>query len=243
MSYVEFDSLESHAPVFLELKTKVEIYLKKLTAMKGNVKPIAIVGLPHSGRQTLARFIQKHATAQPLNLILNVKKYQNEQIFDNQTIYIFDYLDENFNREMFEEVFINPSLVERKEDLICIAEFHLQVFSLMMNKGKMIMSEKAKEKILAYPWLGQFTEFEQVIENAVSLCSKNIIEPEHLILKDSKEELHFSVGQKLENIERQYILQTLFFVQQNRTRAAEVLGISIRTLRNKLNQYRQEGFL
>jgi len=204
-------------------------------------KPIAVCGLKSSGRKTLARYLQKKI-ALNFNLNLEIEVFDEQKEFKKFAIYILDS-DEDVNENHFFDIFVNPSLSDRKEDLLGLCEFHLQVFSLMMNKGKMIISEKAKEKILAYSWSGQFVELEDVIEKAVSICSKNIVEPEHLILKESKDELNFILGQKLENIERQYILQTLFFVQQNRTKAAEVLGISIRTLRNKLNQYRQEGFL
>ncbi len=65
----------------------------------------------------------------------------------------------------------------------------------------------------------------------------------HIVLNLPTKELEFTIGQKLDEVERKYILQTLYFVHQNRTRAADILGISIRTLRNKINQYREEGYL
>lgn len=241
MSYIEFDSIEIYAPTIIELQNKVTKFIENFEKFSMNQKPIAIYGMKNSGRKTLARYIQKRVS-HILNVNLEFEIFTNQQELNKFTIYIVDTC-EDVNENLFFDTFINPSLVDRKDDLLSLSEFHLQVFSLMMNKGKMIISEKAKEKILGYSWSGQFVELESVIENAVAICNKNVIEPEHLILKESKDELNFILGQKLENIERQYILQTLFFVQQNRTKAAEVLGISIRTLRNKLNQYRQEGFL
>jgi two-component system response regulator AtoC len=136
-----------------------------------------------------------------------------------------------------------PTLAERKMDIGALAEFSLQVLSLMNDKPKVKLTEKALEKILQYNWPGQFYEFESILENAFSSAENNLIEPEHLLMGPLPAEIEIPVGMKLQDLERNYILQTLYFVHQNRTRAAEILGISIRTLRNKINLYRVEGYL
>lgn len=124
-----------------------------------------------------------------------------------------------------------------------LIDFNLNVLQLMHNKKSLILTEKAKEKLMQYEWPEDSQMIEEVLEKAVQKCKSNYIEPEDIELEIGKAELELPVGLKLEIVERQYILQTLYFVQQNRTKAAEVLGISIRTLRNKLNQYRSEGHL
>ncbi|MGZ3689970.1 MAG: helix-turn-helix domain-containing protein, partial [Pseudobdellovibrio sp.] len=140
-----------------------------------------------------------------------------------------------------------PSLIDRKQDIIPFSHFFIQVLSLMNNKKPLKLTEKAFEKLLQYNWPGHFHELEMVLEeayeNSFKADSKATIEPEHIILNLPQKELEFTIGQKLDEVERKYILQTLYFVHQNRTRAAEILGISIRTLRNKISQYREEGYL
>lgn len=164
-------------------------------------------------------------------------------------------------------IIVMPSLNERKEDLVNFANFFIEVLSLMNNKmaatEKNKLTEKAIEKLLQHDWPGNFYELEFVLEKAFEKSlQKNIhdmIGPEHIDLnsqdrlrsqpqsqlqsQSQNRETEFSIGQKLDEIERKYILQTLYFVQQNRTKAAGILGISIRTLRNKISQYREEGHL
>ncbi|MBC7420788.1 MAG: hypothetical protein H7328_08670 [Bdellovibrio sp.] len=140
-----------------------------------------------------------------------------------------------------------PALQERKADLPQLAQFFLQVLGLMNDQPAFKLTEKALEMICQYEWAGNFHEFESVLENALKIAiedgAKGLIEPSHLNLNLNVKTLDFSVGMKLDEIERKYILQTLYFVHQNRTKAADILGISIRTLRNKINQYREEGYL
>jgi hypothetical protein len=205
----------------------------------GQYKTVIISGTVGSGRKTLALHMQKMYSQLTSYEVVELNELT---IVEDHKIYICqDMVDIKTDNDIL--VIQMPSLSERKEDLIALAEFHIQVHALMNGKGKILISEKAKEKILAYTWPGEFPELERVMEQAVTASEKNVIEPEDLSLADAHRDLHFSLGLKLENVERQYILQTLFFAQQNRTKAAEILGISIRTLRNKLNQYRQEGYL
>ncbi len=133
--------------------------------------------------------------------------------------------------------------IDRRNEVLKTIDFNLNVLQLMHNKSSLVLTEKAKEKLMQYEWPEDPQMIEDTLEKAVQKCKNNHIEPEDIDLVLGESELEVPVGLKLETVERQYILQTLYFVQQNRTKAAEVLGISIRTLRNKLNQYRLEGHL
>jgi two-component system, NtrC family, response regulator AtoC len=133
--------------------------------------------------------------------------------------------------------------IDRRNEVLKTIDFNLNVLQLMHNKNNLVLTEKAKEKLMQYEWPEDPQMIEDTLEKAVQKCKNNHIEPEDIDLVLGESELEVPVGLKLETVERQYILQTLYFVQQNRTKAAEVLGISIRTLRNKLNQYRLEGHL
>lgn len=239
MSFTEFNSVNCSSQKMLGL-------MVQLTALEiGQYKTVVISGAVGSGRKTLALHIQKTYS--------HLSKYEvvelNElTLIEDYKIYICQNTQEAREKNEIKsdnDIFViqMPSLAERKEDLIALAEFHVQVHALMHGKGKVLISEKAKEKILAYAWPGEFPELERVMEQAVTASEKKVIEPEDIGLSEVHQDLNFSLGLKLEIVERQYILQTLFFAQQNRTKAAEILGISIRTLRNKLSQYRQEGYL
>jgi|GEM_PF-6246396 len=140
-----------------------------------------------------------------------------------------------------------PNLCDRKADILNFSIFFIEVLALMNNQKPVKLTEKAIEKLLQYNWPGNFHELEATLELAFERYqktqSKAGIEPDHIEINVVTKELQLSIGQKLEEVERKYILQTLYFVQQNRTKAAEILGISIRTLRNKINLYREEGYL
>lgn len=233
MNFIEFDSIQSQSESISKL-------MQKMQQLQVGF-PVYIYGQKGTGRNNFAQFLIKNTQWLKAAYVIEFNQTLN---VENNTIYIVSKND--FKISEFEN-HINflylPDLYERKEDLISLANFQLQVLALMNGKNKYVLSEKAKEKILSYNWPGQLPEFETVLENAALKSEKSVIEPEHISLDDYSKDLEFPLGLKLENVEREYILQTLFFVQQNRTKAADVLGISIRTLRNKLNQYRQEGYL
>lgn len=244
----QYASFEIQSPIMKNLLTQLQINRDK--------KFFVVVGEVGSGRSTMINYI-------------------NKLIFSNQQRHIFDDCFPSepptglgsaivaTTRESAYEVIRNfdknntcvvdmPSLAERKADIAQFAAFFIDVLSVMGNKNKFKLTEKAVEKLLHYNWPGNFHELEAVLEkafyNAESSESqldrnKYTIEPEHIELNLQTKELEFSIGQKLEEVERKYILQTLYFAHQNRTKAAEILGISIRTLRNKINQYREEGYL
>lgn len=136
----------------------------------------------------------------------------------------------------------------QKEKVVQVIDFNLNVLRLMLGNQNIQLSDKAKEKIIqrSLQSTSALTEndLESALESAAKKCKNNVIEPDDVDFSvTGSTDLPVPVGLKLEDLERKYILQTLYFAEQNRTKAAEILGISIRTLRNKINQYRLEGFL
>ncbi len=101
-------------------------------------------------------------------------------------------------------------------------------------------------------WNGNVRELENVVERAVVLAPGNELLVEHMLLgeqpQDSLSEVRAAgngldsfVGLTVQEMERRLIISTLGKVSENRTRAAEMLGISIRTLRNKLKEYETQA--
>ena len=108
-----------------------------------------------------------------------------------------------------------------------------------------MLSESASAHLQRLAWKGNVRELENVMERAVLLAGPGPILPEHCPLEQS-EDLPIQPARpqqpangSLWEMERELIFKTLARVKDNRTHAAKELGISIRTLRNKLREYRE----
>jgi two-component system response regulator AtoC len=136
------------------------------------------------------------------------------------------------------EVSILP-LRERKEDFDLICDSILGTLAWMTGKIKKL-DVQAVEKIKNYNWPGNVAELEKTLEKAFVKTDSKIISASNIEIQDF---LSQSIQLcTLNEMERKLILQTLEMTQNNKSQAARILGISIRTLRNKLTVYRQEGF-
>jgi DNA-binding NtrC family response regulator len=148
-----------------------------------------------------------------------------------------------------------PPLRERNGDVDLLSEFFLTKYSGLNNRAKPRLSAEAIALLRAYSWPGNVRELENVIERAVLLCGGDIIAPENLCLEKlessdspkgpapSLEEGECSAGKgmTLRDMEKNLIFQTLESVKGNKTRASQMLGVSVRTVRNKLNEYQMEN--
>jgi DNA-binding NtrC family response regulator len=143
-----------------------------------------------------------------------------------------------------------PSLKERKEDIPLLVEHFVERFA-KENKRKITgVDEEAMQRLINYDWPGNVRELENTIERAVVICKDQIIEPKHLILdaeggRDSNRSKTIELPSEmtLQQLEQEMILKTLKEQGGNRTWTAKKLGISVRTLRNKLNAYRAKGII
>ncbi len=157
-----------------------------------------------------------------------------------------------------------PPLRERREDIEALVEHFTAHFNKELGKNVRGCSVEAMQRLLTYDWPGNVRELRNVIERAMLLETDDIILPEHLILEpvrrggavegsegeDTQEHgpppgtLPHEVESEvctLAEAEKRYILKALKLSNNNKTRAAQILGISRQTLRTKLKEYMKEA--
>ena len=157
-----------------------------------------------------------------------------------------------------------PALRDRPADVAALAEHFVEKYSKANGLPRRALSPEALSGLLRAPWPGNVRELENTLHRAVLLATGDIIGPEAISMPDGTGLFELTdsqpangsaaqfaqtaarvsqslVGQTVADVERDLILDTLDHVLGNRTHAATILGISSRTLRNKLNQYADEG--
>ena len=137
-----------------------------------------------------------------------------------------------------------PPLRERKDDIVFLAEFFLKDSSQLAGREITGFAPQCVEKMLGYPWPGNIRELENAIIRAVIFCAGDKIGPSDMDLEGSwalqPSDLELSAGLSVREMEKRLILKTLEATRGNRTKAAKMLDVSLRTIRNKLRLYREE---
>ncbi len=139
-----------------------------------------------------------------------------------------------------------PPLRQRREDIPLLVRHFLNKHGCQRDDPTPEVSPQAMERLNSWSWPGNVRELENTIERTLLIGGSSRIEPHHLMLDEelcpSHDDTYRSmVGNTVREMERKLIGQTLEHLNQNRTHAAKMLGISIRTLRNKLKEYQQPG--
>jgi two-component system response regulator HydG len=138
-----------------------------------------------------------------------------------------------------------PPLRERKEDIPLLAE---HFFTRLQEKNRRAIKgflPKTIDMMLRWDWPGNVRELENVVERAVLLCRSDYISPEDLPGSmqglsgpdEAQSLMHVPSGMTMREVEKQVIIQTLDEVKGSRTQAAKTLGLSRKTLQNKLKEY------
>jgi len=128
-----------------------------------------------------------------------------------------------------------PTLNERKEDLPLLVDYFLTALS--PDGGTYRMVEKAMECMLNYEWPGNVRELRNVIERSIILSENGMI-TERCLPRELVEAAESSeVSLTLESVEKQHILKILEFYGDNRSKTADALGISRKTLYRKMKEY------
>ncbi len=133
-----------------------------------------------------------------------------------------------------------PPLRSRPADIENLARHFVDTSCAENGIALRKLTDEAVQKLKKYHWPGNIRELRNVMERSVLLATADSIGPEQILINDLTPvaEKTLAPGMTVNEAERLLIMKTLEFTRQNRTRAAEMLGISIRTLRNKLNEYK-----
>jgi DNA-binding NtrC family response regulator len=150
-----------------------------------------------------------------------------------------------------------PALRDRPEDALALADFFLKKYAKANGVEYRPLSDAAKVQVTARDWPGNVRELENAMHRAVLLGAGSEITPDAIRMPDgtpfasggsiaqtvrtAADEAINQVGKTVAEVEQGLILDTLDHCLGNRTHAANILGISIRTLRNKLKLYSDQG--
>lgn len=181
---------------------------------------------------------------------------------------LYQYMKEgNFREDLFYRINVIPIYVpplrDRGNDVLVLAEHFLDEFSQIHERPRLEMDELARYKITNYSWQGNVRElrnamerailiggFDQIGSNGTQTPPKTITEtlsdqatessPQNTEVQSSEGTSSIETDMTLQEIEKRVIFETLRRCNGNRTRTAEKLGISLRTLRNKLKAFKEQ---
>jgi len=146
-----------------------------------------------------------------------------------------------------------PPLRDHREDIPLLTEYILRDINVKHGKNVKGVGAEVMDIFMSHTWPGNIRELRNVLERSTIMCEKDLISrsclPDEFGKSTAKSPsdlsaLKFPIGTTVDAMERELILQTLAATGNNKTRAAELLGISLKTLHNKLKEYggeRAEG--
>lgn len=137
-----------------------------------------------------------------------------------------------------------PPLRDRKDDIPLLADHFIKKYNRLDGRNVKGVTNDAAQALVQMQWPGNVRELENLMERVVLLCQGEVINRDDLFFfgEDPRDvdEPSFAPAGSLKDMERKMIFHALDQTNGNRTHAADILGISVRTLRNKLNEYREK---
>jgi two-component system response regulator AtoC len=132
-----------------------------------------------------------------------------------------------------------PRLADRIEDIPRLVEIFLEQFATLSGRGHLGLSPEAIKVLTDYDYPGNVRELRNIIERAVIMADGSQIEPNHLpgYLRSAARLMHARRKPSLAELEAAYIREVLEYTRGNKTRAAQILGISRKNLYEKLRRY------
>jgi len=136
-----------------------------------------------------------------------------------------------------------PPLRERPDDIKFLSDYFLKMYEAESDNRNLGLDKKALDKLTAYRWPGNIRELQNVIHRTTIFCDGAVVKEEDIEFKTYSFQSTDSSASDIKTVaemEKDLILRTLEKTGDNKTKAAEILGISSRTLRNKLHEYNLE---
>lgn len=242
-----------------------ELFGHEKGAFTGAIKTVEGRFALANGGTLLLDEISEMSTAMQAKLLRVLQEREFEKLGGRETIKIDvrivatsnrdlkkEIKEKNFREDLFHRLNVCPlhlpALAERREDIPLLASHFLARYSTEYGKEIRSLDERALDLLLQYPWPGNVRELQHKIERAVILCNEPMIAAKHLFLDELDSQptattvmMPDGTISSLKEIEKAAIFRALQVNENNRTKTADALGISIRTLRNKLREYREEG--
>jgi DNA-binding NtrC family response regulator len=201
--------------------------------------------------------------ATQVKLLRFLQEHEFERVGGNQTLKVDVRLIAATNRNLQQEVAAKrfredlfyrlnvvsietPPLRERMSDIPALASFFIDKHARVNQRDVHGMSSEALDVLMSYPWPGNVRELENAIERAVVMCNGPQIERRHLppSLHGRDAPVLSSApaipGSSLAELERFAIMETLKATAGSTSRAADILGISVRTIQYRLQEYARE---
>lgn len=138
-----------------------------------------------------------------------------------------------------------PPLRDRREDIPLLSDFFIRKYNRIDHRDVKGLTPESLSLLMNRSWKGNVRELENTIQRAVLMCEGPDITCEDFTMPgsrpfDGNTAPALMPGVTLKEMERNVIFSTLDHTNDNRTHAAQILGISVRTLRNKLNEYKEK---
>ena len=135
-----------------------------------------------------------------------------------------------------------PSLRERKEDIPFLAQFFIEKYNQKYQMKVKGISQRAMNVFVNYQWKGNVRELENTIESIMVVNSPEAIDLPHLPqeireFKESPGIIPIRIGTPLEEVEKEILLETLRATKGNKRKAAQLLGINVRTIHRKMEEW------
>jgi DNA-binding NtrC family response regulator len=192
----------------------------------------------------LRRLGSKSETSIDVRVLAATNKVPEEAVASGQLRNDLYYRLNVFNIHM-------PPLRDHKDDLPELVQYLLQDMNSKHGRNVSGITDEVAKAFQNHAWPGNVRELRNTLERAVIVCESRLVEPKHLppgfgnvIPRPPVQEangIRLGVGTTVEEAERLLILKTLESTNNNKTKAAEILGISLKTLHNKLKEYGQSS--
>jgi len=133
-----------------------------------------------------------------------------------------------------------PPLRDRSEDILPLAEFFLRKYEDKTRQGMFRLTPEFEAQLQAHDWPGNVRELENLIRRTLALATSTTLGPQFIEMSGAHGPGHdreLKSGVTLHAMERQLLEKTLDATHGNRTRTAELMGVSLRTVRNKIREY------